>query len=255
VRLQGMWRCQQTSKLLAACGAGGLNRRALASCCTARIGKGHALAREAGGLPHGASRAWSCCGVAACDAAQLPSPAAAARLQAWMPSPRRPLRWPSTPCAPCFAPSPPPSPASTSFRVGGPWEVLGSSTGTHLPAASLQPRALCSACSLLQLCMPCVVNNPACAATVPSSPIHAHTPPPNFPAPPPIPHRTAGGMSEEESTLNLQALQEACPNSPWSLTFSYGRALQVGAGGGWGAGAERGLLGGAERGLLGVVEG
>ena len=33
-------------------------------------------------------------------------------------------------------------------------------------------------------------------------------------------------MSEEESTLNLQALQEACPNAPWSLTFSYGRALQ-----------------------------
>ena len=65
-------------------------------------------------------------------------------------------------------------------------------------------------------------------------------------------------MSEEESTLNLQvrpvllctdaacspslfpgfqlymdtmrvcpqALQEACPNSPWRLTFSYGRALQ-----------------------------
>lgn len=24
----------------------------------------------------------------------------------------------------------------------------------------------------------------------------------------------------------LQALQEACPESPWSLTFSYGRALQ-----------------------------
>jgi fructose-bisphosphate aldolase class 1 len=34
-------------------------------------------------------------------------------------------------------------------------------------------------------------------------------------------------MSEEESTLNLQALQEACPNAPWSLTFSYGRALQA----------------------------
>ncbi len=33
-------------------------------------------------------------------------------------------------------------------------------------------------------------------------------------------------MSEEESTLNLQALQDACPNAPWSLTFSYGRALQ-----------------------------
>lgn len=34
-------------------------------------------------------------------------------------------------------------------------------------------------------------------------------------------------MSEEESTLNLQALQDACPNAPWSLTFSYGRALQA----------------------------
>jgi fructose-bisphosphate aldolase class I len=33
-------------------------------------------------------------------------------------------------------------------------------------------------------------------------------------------------MSEEESTINLQALQEALPNAPWSLTFSYGRALQ-----------------------------
>jgi fructose-bisphosphate aldolase class I len=40
-------------------------------------------------------------------------------------------------------------------------------------------------------------------------------------------HFLSGGMSEEESTLNLQALQEACPNSPWSLTFSYGRALQA----------------------------
>lgn len=39
-------------------------------------------------------------------------------------------------------------------------------------------------------------------------------------------HFLSGGMSEEESTLNLQALQEACPNSPWALTFSYGRALQ-----------------------------
>lgn len=46
--------------------------------------------------------------------------------------------------------------------------------------------------------------------------------------PPSVPgiHFLSGGMSEEESTLNLQALQEACPNSPWSLTFSYGRALQ-----------------------------
>ncbi|KAI3423022.1 hypothetical protein D9Q98_001374 [Chlorella vulgaris] len=46
--------------------------------------------------------------------------------------------------------------------------------------------------------------------------------------PPSVPgiHFLSGGMSEEESTLNLQALQDACPNSPWSLTFSYGRALQ-----------------------------
>ncbi|KAK9831900.1 hypothetical protein WJX81_006849 [Elliptochloris bilobata] len=46
--------------------------------------------------------------------------------------------------------------------------------------------------------------------------------------PPAVPgiHFLSGGMSEEESTLNLQALQEACPESPWSLTFSYGRALQ-----------------------------
>jgi hypothetical protein len=37
----------------------------------------------------------------------------------------------------------------------------------------------------------------------------------------------SGGMSEEEATLNLQALQDECPNAPWSLTFSYGRALQA----------------------------
>jgi hypothetical protein len=27
--------------------------------------------------------------------------------------------------------------------------------------------------------------------------------------------------------LVAQALNEACPNAPWSLTFSYGRALQA----------------------------
>lgn len=40
-------------------------------------------------------------------------------------------------------------------------------------------------------------------------------------------HFLSGGMSEEESTINLQALNKACPNAPWSLTFSYGRALQA----------------------------
>lgn len=46
--------------------------------------------------------------------------------------------------------------------------------------------------------------------------------------PPTVPgiHFLSGGMSEEESTLNLQALQDECPAAPWSLTFSYGRALQ-----------------------------
>ncbi|KAG0579524.1 hypothetical protein KC19_4G104600 [Ceratodon purpureus] len=38
-------------------------------------------------------------------------------------------------------------------------------------------------------------------------------------------HFLSGGMSEEEATLNLQALQAFGP-TPWSLTFSYGRALQ-----------------------------
>ncbi len=40
-------------------------------------------------------------------------------------------------------------------------------------------------------------------------------------------HLCSGGMSEEESTVNLQALNEEYPLSPWALTFSYGRALQV----------------------------
>jgi len=48
----------------------------------------------------------------------------------------------------------------------------------------------------------------------------------SIPAAVPGIHFLSGGMSEEESTLNLQALQDACPDAPWSLTFSYGRALQ-----------------------------
>ncbi|KAK9867653.1 hypothetical protein WJX84_007745 [Apatococcus fuscideae] len=51
-------------------------------------------------------------------------------------------------------------------------------------------------------------------------------------------HFLSGGMSEEEATLNLQALQEECPNSPWSLTFSYGRALQSATLKTWGGKAE-----------------
>ena len=41
----------------------------------------------------------------------------------------------------------------------------------------------------------------------------------SIPAAVPGIHFLSGGMSEEESTLNLQALQDACPDAPWSLTF------------------------------------
>ncbi|CAM9887272.1 unnamed protein product, partial [Discosporangium mesarthrocarpum] len=47
--------------------------------------------------------------------------------------------------------------------------------------------------------------------------------------PPAVPgiHFLSGGMSEEESTKNLQRLNELYPTAPWSLSFSYGRALQT----------------------------
>ena len=46
--------------------------------------------------------------------------------------------------------------------------------------------------------------------------------------PPAVPgiHFLSGGMGAEEATQNLQLLQRACPESPWSLSFSFGRALQ-----------------------------
>lgn len=49
--------------------------------------------------------------------------------------------------------------------------------------------------------------------------------------PPAMPgiHFLSGGMSDSEATLNLQRLNtmEGCDRAPWSLTFSYGRALQM----------------------------
>lgn len=36
----------------------------------------------------------------------------------------------------------------------------------------------------------------------------------------------SGGMSEEEATLALNAINQVPAKKPWSLTFSYGRALQ-----------------------------
>lgn len=46
--------------------------------------------------------------------------------------------------------------------------------------------------------------------------------------PPAVPGITflSGGMSEEESTLALNAINRVEARKPWSLTFSYGRALQ-----------------------------
>jgi len=46
--------------------------------------------------------------------------------------------------------------------------------------------------------------------------------------PPAVPgiHFLSGGMGAEEATQNLQQLQRECPDAPWSLSFSYGRALQ-----------------------------
>lgn len=38
----------------------------------------------------------------------------------------------------------------------------------------------------------------------------------------------SGGQSEEQATLNLDALNRTAAHSrPWALTFSFGRALQV----------------------------
>lgn len=37
----------------------------------------------------------------------------------------------------------------------------------------------------------------------------------------------SGGQSEEEATLNLNAINQVNMKKPWALTFSYGRALQA----------------------------
>jgi fructose-bisphosphate aldolase, class I len=36
----------------------------------------------------------------------------------------------------------------------------------------------------------------------------------------------SGGMSEEEASVNLNAMNKGDRKGPWSLSFSYGRALQ-----------------------------
>lgn len=49
--------------------------------------------------------------------------------------------------------------------------------------------------------------------------------------PPAVPGITflSGGQSEEEATINLNAINNVAGPRPWSLTFSYGRALQKSA--------------------------
>lgn len=37
----------------------------------------------------------------------------------------------------------------------------------------------------------------------------------------------SGGQTEEEATVNLNAINQYDGKKPWKLTFSYGRALQV----------------------------
>ena len=48
------------------------------------------------------------------------------------------------------------------------------------------------------------------------------------------PHSTgitflSGGQSEEEASINLNAINKCPLLKPWALTFSYGRALQASA--------------------------
>jgi fructose-bisphosphate aldolase class I len=44
----------------------------------------------------------------------------------------------------------------------------------------------------------------------------------------------SGGQSEEDSTLNLNAINQVQGKKPWALTFSYGRALQASCLAAWG---------------------
>lgn len=48
----------------------------------------------------------------------------------------------------------------------------------------------------------------------------------------------SGGQSEEDATLNLNAINQYKGKKPWALTFSYGRALQASCLATWGGKAE-----------------
>lgn len=48
----------------------------------------------------------------------------------------------------------------------------------------------------------------------------------------------SGGQSEEEASVNLNAINQVPLHRPWKLTFSYGRALQASALAAWKGKAE-----------------
>ena len=50
----------------------------------------------------------------------------------------------------------------------------------------------------------------------------------------------SGGQSEEEASINLNAINQCPLGRPWALTFSYGRALQASALKAWGGKKENG---------------
>ncbi|TSK14505.1 Fructose-bisphosphate aldolase A [Bagarius yarrelli] len=60
--------------------------------------------------------------------------------------------------------------------------------------------------------------------------------------PPAVPGITflSGGQSEEEASVNLNAINTCPLHKPWALTFSYGRALQASALKAWGGKKENG---------------
>ena len=50
----------------------------------------------------------------------------------------------------------------------------------------------------------------------------------------------SGGQSEEQASINLNAINQCPLGRPWALTFSYGRALQASALKAWGGKKENG---------------
>lgn len=50
----------------------------------------------------------------------------------------------------------------------------------------------------------------------------------------------SGGQSEEEASINLNAINQCPLHRPWALSFSFGRALQASALKAWGGKKENG---------------